>query len=314
MKTKIKKILLQMCLMDDTFMTVAMDGNTEAISHIISTVLQRKVNIVSVITQKKVHNTRGKKIVMDIFAMDDHGNVYVIETENNPTRAKGPRMQYYSDMVSNIIVQTGTAYSQIKNRTVICLTRGDAAKTGQPVSRSITEWKDTDRGTKPYGQIVYVNVRENRGNDRISVLCRELVQKDYRKITDPILRESCRRTKEGDRKEVMCDKIRQLQAETRKEERARAAQRKDAEKGSGTCQAGCGTGKKQLSAWDGRSQDSSRNHQQYSAYECGCCQKAGIVAWVCSDTSKDAIEKRCPKKHLSFGLRELKSFEIFFCD
>ena len=134
-------------------------------------------------------------------------------------------MQYYSDMVSNIIVQTGTAYSQIKNRTVICLTRGDAAKTGQPVSRSITEWKDTDQGTKPYGQIVYVNVRENRGNDPISVLCRDLVQKDYRKITDLILRESCRRTKEGDRKEVMCDKIRQLQAETRKEERARAAQR-----------------------------------------------------------------------------------------
>ena len=225
MKTKIEKILLQMCLMDDTFMTVALDGNTEAISHIISTVLQRKVNIVSVITQKTVHNTRGKKIVMDIFAMDDHGNVYVIETENNPTREKVPRMQYYSDMVSNIIVQTGTAYSQIKNRTVICLTRGDAAKTGQPVSRSITEWKDTDRGTKPYGQIVYVNVRENRGNDPISVLCRDLVQKDYRKITDPILRESCRRTKEGDRKEVMCDKIRQLQAETRKEERARAAQR-----------------------------------------------------------------------------------------
>ena len=125
MKTKIKKILQQMCLMDDTFMTVALDGNTEAISHIISTVLQRKVNIVSVITQKTVHNTRGKKIVMD-----DYGNVYVIEMENNPTRAKVPRMQYYSDMVSNIIVQTGTAYSQIKNRTVICLTRGDAAKTG----------------------------------------------------------------------------------------------------------------------------------------------------------------------------------------
>ena len=81
----------------------SMDGNTEAISHIISTVLQRKVNIVSVITQKTVHNTRGKKIVMDVFAMDDYGNVYVIEMENNPTRAKVPRMQYYSDMVSNIM-------------------------------------------------------------------------------------------------------------------------------------------------------------------------------------------------------------------
>ena len=109
----------------------------------------------------------------------------------------------------------------------------------------------------------------------------------------------------------MCDKIRQLQAETRKEERARAAQREkmlkkevavakmEAEKanriaeeqrkregkgkaGSGTCQAGCRTGKKQLSAWDGRSQDPSRKHQHYSAYECGYCQKAGIVAWVCA--------------------------------
>ena len=80
----------------------------------------------------------------------------------------------------------------------------------------------------------------------------------------------------------MCDKIRQMQAEKRKEERARAAQRKEAEKGSGTCQAGCGTGKKQLSAWDGRSQDPSRKHQQYTACERSCGQKAGIVAGECA--------------------------------
>ena len=127
------------------------------------------------------------------------------------------------------IVQSGTAYSQIKNRTVICFCKGDGAKTGQPVSRSLTKWKDTDKGTKPYGEIIYVNVRENKGNDPIAVLNRDLVQKDYRKIVNPVLRESCRRTKEGDRKEIMCDKIRQLQAETReetrKEERARAAKR-----------------------------------------------------------------------------------------
>ena len=225
MLSKEEKILKNMCLMDDTFMTVALDGNTEAISILVSTVLQRKVTIISATTQKTVLNTRGKKIIMDVFAVDEKKNVYVIEVENNPTRAKVPRMQYYSDMVSNIIVQSGTTYSQIPNRTVICFTRGDGAKTGQSLSRSVTKWKNTDQGVIPYGEIIYVNVRENRWNDPISVLCRDLVQKDYRKITDPILRESCRRTKEGDRKEVMCDKIRQLQAETRKEERARAAQR-----------------------------------------------------------------------------------------
>ena len=108
---------------------------------------------------------------------------------------------------------------------MICFTRGDGAKTGQSLSRSVTKWKNTDQGVIPYGEIIYVNVKENQGNDPISVLCRDLVQKDYRKIVNPVLRESCRRTKKGDRKEIMCDKIRQLQAETRKEERARAAQR-----------------------------------------------------------------------------------------
>ena len=227
MLSKEEKILKNMCLMDDTFMTVALDGNTEAVSILVSTVLQRKVTIISAITQKTVLNTRGKKIIMDVFAVDEKKNVYVIEVENNSTRAKVPRMQYYSDMVSNIIVQSGTTYSQIPNRTVICFTRGDGAKTGQPLSRSVTKWKDTDRGTKPYGEIIYVNVRENKGNDPIAVLNRDLVQKDYRKIVNPVLRESCRRTKKGDRKEIMCDKIRQLQAETRKEERARAAQREN---------------------------------------------------------------------------------------
>ena len=225
MLSKEEKILKNMCLMDDTFMTVALDGNTEAVSILVSTVLQRKVTIISAITQKTVLNTRGKKIIMDVFAVDEKKNVYVIEVENNPTRAKVPRMQYYSDMVSNIIVQSGTTYSQIPNRTVICFTRGDGAKTGQSLSRSVTKWKNTDQGVIPYGEIIYVNVKENQGNDPISVLCRDLVQKDYRKIVNPVLRESCRRTKKGDRKEIMCDKIRQLQAETRKEERARAAQR-----------------------------------------------------------------------------------------
>ena len=225
MLSKEEKILKNMCLMDDTFMTVALDGNTEAISILVSTVLQRKVTIISAITQKTVLNTRGKKIIMDVFAVDEKKNVYVIEVENNPTRAKVPRMQYYSDMVSNIIVQSGTTYSQIPNRTVICFTRGDGAKTGQSLSRSVTKWKNTDQGVIPYGEIIYVNVKENQGDDPISILCRDLVQKDYRKIVNPVLRESCRRTKKGDRKEIMCDKIRQLQAETRKEERARAAQR-----------------------------------------------------------------------------------------
>ena len=209
--------------MDDTFMTVAFDGDRDAVGLLVSIVLNRKINISYVQTQKTVVNSEGKKNIMDVFAMDDEDNVYVIEFENNPNRAAYPRLEYYKDMVSNIVVQFGTPYSKIRKRYVICFTRGDAAKTGQAVSQTVTKWKDTDKGPESYGVIIYVNVKKNEGDEPIAVLNRDLVQRDFRKIKYRELRECCRRVKEGEGKKIMCDKIRQMQATIREEERAKAA-------------------------------------------------------------------------------------------
>ena len=223
MKKTVERLLNKMCLMDDTFMTVAFDGDRDAVGLLVSIVLNRKINISYVQTQKTVVNSEGKKIIMDVFAMDDEDNVYVIEFENNPNRAAYPRLEYYKDMVSNIVVQFGTPYSKIRKRYVICFTRGDAAKTGQAVSQTVTKWKDTDKGPESYGVIIYVNVKKNEGDEPIAVLNRDLVQRDFRKIKYRELRECCRRVKEGEGKKIMCDKIRQMQATIRQEERAKAA-------------------------------------------------------------------------------------------
>lgn len=223
MKKPVERLLNKMCLMDDTFMTVAFDGDRDAVGLLVSIVLNRKINISYVQTQKTVVNSEGKKIIMDVFAMDDEDNVYVIEFENNPNRAAYPRLEYYKDMVSNIVVQFGTPYSKIRKRYVICFTRGDAAKTGQAVSQTVTKWKDTDKGPESYGVIIYVNVKKNEGDEPIAVLNRDLVQRDFRKIKYRELRECCRRVKEGEGKKIMCDKIRQMQATIREEERAKAA-------------------------------------------------------------------------------------------
>ena len=224
MKKPVERLLNKMCLMDDTFMTVAFDGDRDAVGLLVSIVLNRKINISYVQTQKTVVNSEGKKIIMDVFAMDDEDNVYVIEFENNPNRAAYPRLEYYKDMVSNIVVQFGTPYSKIRKRYVICFTRGDAAKIGQAVSQTVTKWKDTDKGPESYGVIIYVNVKKNEGDEPIAVLNRDLVQRDFRKIKYRELRECCRRVKEGEGKKIMCDKIRQMQATIREEERAKTAE------------------------------------------------------------------------------------------
>ena len=45
MKKPVERLLNKMCLMDETFMTVAFDGDRDAVGLLVSIVLNRKINI-----------------------------------------------------------------------------------------------------------------------------------------------------------------------------------------------------------------------------------------------------------------------------
>ena len=58
MKKPVERLLNKMCLMDETFMTVAFDGDRDAVGLLVSIVLNRKINISYVQTQKTVVRVR----------------------------------------------------------------------------------------------------------------------------------------------------------------------------------------------------------------------------------------------------------------
>ena len=106
-----RKTLDKMCLMDDTLAKVAFDGNNEAVSYLISTILDKKITMVSTETQKHFYAGEGKETIVDIFSMDDKGSAYMIELENNPTRALLARMEHTRDISVVALVPKGTEYS-----------------------------------------------------------------------------------------------------------------------------------------------------------------------------------------------------------
>ena len=185
-----RKTLDKMCLMDDTLAKVAFDGNNEAVSYLISTILDKKITMVSTETQKHFYAGEGKETIVDIFSMDDKGSAYMIELENNPTRALLARMEHTRDISVVALVPKGTEYSDIKHKYVICFTRGDPCKTGLQVSRSDMIWIGSDQKAKTGSQIIYVNLNKNKGDDPISEICRDMTERNGSKVTVPILNRS----------------------------------------------------------------------------------------------------------------------------
>ena len=211
-----RKTLDKMCLMDDTLAKVAFDGNNEAVSYLISTILDKQITMVSTETQKHFYAGEGKETIVDIFSMDDKGSAYMIELENNPTRALLARMEHTRDISVVALVPKGTEYSDIKHKYVICFTRGDPCKTGLQVSRSDMIWIGSDQKAKTGSQIIYVNLNKNKGDDPISEICRDMTERNGSKVTVPILNRSVKLVKEGEGGKKMCDMINQMNAEVKR--------------------------------------------------------------------------------------------------
>ena len=211
-----RKTLDKMCLMDDTLAKVAFDGNNEAVSYLISTILDKKITMVSTETQKHFYAGEGKETIVDIFSMDDKGSAYMIELENNPTRALLARMEHTRDISVVALVPKGTEYSDIKHKYVICFTRGDPCKTGLQVSRSDMIWIGSDQKAKTGSQIIYVNLNKNKGDDPISEICRDMTERNGSKVTVPILNRSVNLVKKGEGGKKMCDMINQMNAEVKR--------------------------------------------------------------------------------------------------
>lgn len=162
----------RMCLMDDIFFNVCMDGAPECVELILRIIMDKpELKVHSVTTQRSIANIHYHGVRFDVMATAE-GKVYDIEVQRSDEGAIPRRARYNASMLDSKELRSGKKYDELPESYVIFITAHDVLGDGLPlyhISRTITETGKTfDDGS----HIVYVN-GENRDNTPLGKLMKD---------------------------------------------------------------------------------------------------------------------------------------------
>lgn len=119
------KKLQSLTLLDDTFMRVVFK-NVECTQYLIRTILNKKdLKITKLQVQDTKDNVLTKSIILDVFAIDDNGDIYNIEVQRENKGASPRRARYNSSMIDTHILEKGSDVNTLPNTYVIFITEND---------------------------------------------------------------------------------------------------------------------------------------------------------------------------------------------
>lgn len=188
------KLLAGFTLLDDDFMTIVFDRNTEATELVLNIILGRDdMKVMEVIAQREYKNpvTGGRSIKLDIYAKDADGKVYDIEVQNENAGADVHRARFHSSMLDIKMLKEKQKFREIHDSYVIFITKNDCMKMGLPiyhVERTVQE-EGTLFGDGSH--IIYVNGNYKNDDDPIGKLmhdfrCTSAVDMFYQELAKPV--------------------------------------------------------------------------------------------------------------------------------
>ena len=147
----------RLCLMDDVFFNVCMDGYIEGMACILRVILEMPDLIVErVTTQKTAGSLRGRGVRFDAFARAGK-RLMNIEVQRDDRGAAPERARFNSSMMDARELQKGEEVTELPETYVIFITEKDVLGEGLPICHIHRVIEETG---KPFGDrshIVYVN-------------------------------------------------------------------------------------------------------------------------------------------------------------
>lgn len=184
---RIREIIQQFCLMDDTFFSYFMENNIEGMQYILRIIMDKDDLVVkNLIPQKEVVNIYGRNVRFDVFATDAHGKEYNFEVQNRNDGAIPQRARYNSSLMDYRYLQPNKNWSELPETYVIFITAHDVLGKSKPIyhiDRYIAETMDSFNDG---AHIVYVN-GENTDDTPLGHLMQDFKQSNPDKIHSPIL-------------------------------------------------------------------------------------------------------------------------------
>ncbi|MBR1391127.1 MAG: PD-(D/E)XK nuclease family transposase [Lachnospiraceae bacterium] len=162
-KEETLRILDELCLLDDDFMTMAFDENIKATELLLNIVLKRDdmevIRVEKHEVQKEMKNplVGGRGIRLDVYAKDYGGRTYDIEVQQSDSGADVHRARFNSAMLDIRMLKAGDKFSDLNESYVIFITRNDVVGAGLPIYHADRVFKETGADFGDGNHIVYVN-------------------------------------------------------------------------------------------------------------------------------------------------------------
>ncbi len=170
------KRLKQLRYMDDTFMTVCLADNFEAVELILRIILEQKdITVRSVRTQELMKNLQGRSAILDVHAVDSTGREFDVELQRSDAGAGAKRARHNSSLMDAHILKPGADTEDIPDSYVIFITENDVMNGDQAVY-PVDRYVKIGRKKVLFGDgshILYVNGKY-RGDDEIGKLIHDL--------------------------------------------------------------------------------------------------------------------------------------------
>ena len=187
----------RMCLMDDIFFNVCLDGSPECVELILQIVMDEpELKVQSVTTQRTIANLNYHGVRFDVMATAK-GKVYDIEVQRADEGAIPQRARYNSYMIGVRELHSGKKYNELPESYVIFITAHDVIGDGLPIYHIDRVIRETGRAFADGDHIIYVN-GDNRDDTALGRLMQDFFCAVPNEMNYPVLARRTRYFKEDE--------------------------------------------------------------------------------------------------------------------
>ena len=221
---EIMETIKEFTLLDDAFMSVVFNDNTELTEYVLRVILDRNdLTVTSVKSQYNYGNSFGHGVRLDVMAVDTYGNRYDIEVQ----RAKDPdlfkRARYYQALMDSKSLGSGEKFKNLSNSYIIFILDYDLLGKGLPIYHVESRFREIDEPYDDGSNVIFVNGTYRDTSNTIGSLMHDFSCSDYRSMDSEVISNTIRDFKSPGSKEakklselverIFRDRFEQLKAE-----------------------------------------------------------------------------------------------------
>ncbi len=195
---------MQMRLIDDDLMNVALKNNKPAVQHILRIILDiPDLEVTETVIQDIIQNrSAGHSVKLDVTARDSNNRIYDIEFQRIKSKASPKRARYHCASIDDTALGKSKDFDNLPEVYVIFITEGDYYGKNKAIYHVDRMVRETGELYEDAEHIVYANALY-RGDSPLGELMHDLTTSEPKDIKNPVLAEAVSYAKNSEEKDKM---------------------------------------------------------------------------------------------------------------